>query len=196
MAKGDDFERDMCRYLSLWFTYHERDDIFWRNRLRKTIMSLDGKHQLGDVMAMDLVGVPFVGLFNVELKTGYSKTKKGKKVRNIPWDLLDLIDHASNKKGAFVIMDFWEQTRADAEMSKRMPMLIFSRDYHVPVVCVSYDVFSMIHGYAGSIFSKRLSLSFQGEGDLTETLAFYRADDFFGWLTPEIVKVMYNRKEE
>jgi len=30
MAKGGEFERDISRFLSRWWTYGERDDVFWR----------------------------------------------------------------------------------------------------------------------------------------------------------------------
>jgi len=208
MSKGDDFERDMCHYLSLWISNGEFSwplkkaadleekaypSIFWRNRTRRTILSPDGKHQLGDIMATDPIGHPFVKLFNVELKTGYSKTKRGKRVKNIPWDLLDLIDYAAGKVGSFVLLDFWEQTKNDAELSKRIPLLIFSRDYHVPVVCIANHMVNKINDLVGGFINDTLQFSPYG---LKRNLVFFRADDFFKWLTPEIVELLYNKESD
>ena len=194
MGKGDNFERDMCLYLSLWLTNGERNDVLWRNRLRRTVMSPDGKHQLGDVTATDPIGYPFINTFNIELKTGYSKTKAGKRTKNIPWDLLDVIDYTAKESGSFIILDFWKQTKMDAEMSKRIPMLIFSRDYHVPVVCMPSEDIEKLEDYCGSWErGKSLSLSFSVEekGEIDwEILVFLRADDFFKWFRPEIIELV------
>ena len=195
-GKGDSFERDMCRYLSLWLTSGKRDDVIWRNRLRKKHMSPDGRHQLGDIMAEGPEAYPFVNAFNVELKVGYSKTKRGKRTKNIPWDLLDLIDYNQKlkKDGGEVVLDFWKQTEGDAGMSNRIPLLIFKRDYHDPVVCVQSSLLYLIQSYVGILRETFIRCVFYDFG--WEDLNFIRADDFFDWLTPEIVEVMCNKRKE
>ena len=197
-GKGDNFERDMCRYLSLWLTHQERPDVLWRNRLRKTFLSPDGKHQLGDIMAERPEGYPFVSTFNVELKVGYSKSRKGKKIKNIPWDLLDMVDSnkrlGQNKDREELLLSFWTQTQRDAEISQRRPLLIFQRDYHVPVVCVEDSLLHLIQSYAGMLEGRSIRLVFWNNEEVD--LNFIRADGFFNWLTPEIVDVIYNKKKQ
>jgi len=189
MSKGGGFEREMCRYLSLWWTGGERDDVFWRNRTRATSKSPDARHQLGDIVAVDPVGAPLVSVYNIELKTGYSKTKKGKRVKNIPWDVLDIIDGKGGLESK-VLIQFWKQASTDADISGRRPMLIFKRDYHNPVVCMYKSGWNEIVDYCGppliSTIETNTSLLF-------EKLILAGIDDFFNWITPEFVTVLLGR---
>jgi hypothetical protein len=191
MSKGDNFERSVCRALSLWWTEGERDDVFWRNRTRITSDSPGALRQLGDLTATHTVGIPFIEVFNVELKTGYSKTKAGKKHKVIPWDLLDLIDG----KGK-IFLDFWEQTQTDAILSKRFPMLIFKRDYHNPVVVMRRTDMFILTGYQGPVPCVNLSVlnAYHKELDFGP-LDLYPFDKFFNWLRPGTIKLMSVQKQ-
>jgi hypothetical protein len=79
MAKGSQFERDICRQLSLWWTNGESDSVFWRTSNsggRATVRSRKGlktKNHYGDIMAVDPIGEPFLNFFTVELKRGYNR---------------------------------------------------------------------------------------------------------------------------
>ncbi len=189
--KGGGFEREQCRYLSLWWTGGERDDVFWRNRTRATSKSPDVRHQLGDIVAVDPVGAPFVSVFNVELKTGYSKTKKGKRVKNIPWDVLDIIDGKGDLETK-VLIQFWQQACRDAELSNRTPMLICKRDYHRPIVCVSKSDLHIFSDYCGGIAFPTIEVKILLPFDYSLVLAEREA--FFEWLTPNSVKVICKEK--
>jgi hypothetical protein len=148
----------------------------------------NAERQLGDVTATHTIALPFIEVFNVELKTGYSKTKAGKKHRIIPWDLLDLIDG----KGQ-TLLEFWEQTEEDAIRSERIPMLIFKRDYHTPVVCLfrkDIDELEDINGDCAVYPNLTLSL----DSFYTRTISLYNFSDFFEWLCPETVKLLCIQK--
>lgn len=79
MAKGGQFEREMCKYLSRWFSDGERDDLFWRSSNsggRATVRTRKGKttaNQYGDMQATDPAGQPLLDLCTVEMKRGYNK---------------------------------------------------------------------------------------------------------------------------
>lgn len=79
MAKGSQFERDICRELSLWWTAGESDAVFWRtptSGARATTRSKAGKstaNQYGDVIATDPIGQPLLDALTIELKRGYNK---------------------------------------------------------------------------------------------------------------------------
>lgn len=87
MAKGANFEREICRKLSEWWTYDTRDDIFWRSSQsggRATVRFRKGKGtagSYGDICALDPIGEPLLKVFTVELK-------RGEYVKH-PGDLLD-----------------------------------------------------------------------------------------------------------
>ena len=210
--KGQNFERDIARYLSLWWTDGNDADVFWRNKVRKTSKTPEAERQMGDLTTTKTIGLPFIEMFNIELKSGYSKTRlknlqkrneeankkraeKGKdpialSVRNTPWDLLEIID-SKQKDENFVILQFWNQCKTDAELSCRIPLLIFKRDYHEEVVVINTSDFDDIIDHIGNLFSKRLVLCLN---DNEIILTFYQPSDFFNWLRPEIVKLIHQRK--
>ena len=191
MGKGDDFERENCRYLSLWWTEGERDDIFWRNRVKVTSKTPKAEKQLGDITATHTLGLPLIEIFNIEVKTGYSKTKSGKRTRNVPWDILDIIDSTS-PKGAKVFVEFWKQTIEDAQLSGRIPMLIFKRDFHVPVVAMYYLDLSKLEHYSGySTINQVILADKDCQGNF---IHLFRRDDFFTWLNPDAVKLLHKDK--
>lgn len=74
--KGSDFEREVCKRFSLWWTGNRRDDIFWRSQAsgaRATQRA--GKRtagQYGDITASDPSGNPLIDLITIEIKRGYS----------------------------------------------------------------------------------------------------------------------------
>ena len=80
--KGSNFEREICKKLSLWWTKDTapRDDIFWRTQTsgaRATTRSKQGKEtfgQYGDVQAVDPIGQPLMDILTIELKRGYSRS--------------------------------------------------------------------------------------------------------------------------
>jgi hypothetical protein len=186
-GKGQGFERQICRALSLWWTYGKDADVFWRNRTRSTKASPDAKHQCGDIVALKAIGAPLVERFNIEVKTGYSKTKNGKRTKNIPWDLLDVLD--GKKDGRKTLLEFWSQCVEDAVLSKRHPMLIFKRDYHGPVVCLDSYVVSQFEECAGRMGTEDLRYR-QMNGVCSVVLIFFRLDDFLKWIDPKTIFIL------
>ena len=73
-VKGGQFEREVCKNLSLWISEGKRDDIFWRSAMsggRATIGAQKGinrKSQAGDISAVDQAGQKFIDNFYVECK--------------------------------------------------------------------------------------------------------------------------------
>ena len=78
MGKGDGFERDNDRALSLWWSNGKDEDIFWRTSgsgSRATARMKKGKTanlHAGDVTAINPIGKTLEDLFLIEQKTGYS----------------------------------------------------------------------------------------------------------------------------
>ena len=78
MGKGQDFEREFCKLLSLWISNGLEDDHFWRTSgsgARATVRrkkGMDTKHQKGDVAPVTEFAKKFLTDNDViELKTGY-----------------------------------------------------------------------------------------------------------------------------
>lgn len=98
MAKGSEFERKICKRLSLWWTNEEKSDVFWRTSTsgaRAKTRSKVGQStfgQYGDIQATDPVGQPLIDMFTFELKIGYKHSSvadvldKGPKAAQQNWE--------------------------------------------------------------------------------------------------------------
>ena len=189
MGKGEGFEREVSRMLSLWWTQdmdHPRDDIFWRNRLRRTTKTPNTEAQLGDIKADDPIGAPLTELFNIELKTGYSANKS----KHIPWDILDGIDYTERKQRKeeyqSKLMVFWTQCLRDSQISGRIPWLIFKRDYHVPISVIKRSTFNNIEKWQGNYNAPNIIYK-TNDNDLS----LFRLEKFLDWLQPQTIRQLY-----
>lgn len=81
--KGNGFEREMCRKLSLWWSNGERDDLLWRSSNsggRATMRSKKKKTttgHYGDIAACDPCIQPLLDLCVIETKKGYDHATIG-----------------------------------------------------------------------------------------------------------------------
>lgn len=126
-AKGSDFEREMCKRLSLWWTGGDSDQVFWRN---SGFLARGPKgcveHQFGDMHAIDERGQLLVKQVNVEFK--FYKDLR----------ILDIIDKPD--KMHVTLLDHWRQCVDDAEKSGREPMLVAKRNFAEPFVVCLHDL--------------------------------------------------------
>lgn len=134
--KGSQFEREICKLFSLWWTKGKRDDVFWRTSNsggRATVRSRQGRQtfgQCGDIQATDPIGQPFIDQFSIELKRGYPGT-------NIA-TLLDKPDGAAIQP----FEKFIEQAIVDHKKAKSHSwLLIVKRDRRKPIVYMPWKVF-------------------------------------------------------
>lgn len=108
MSKGSNFERELCKQISLWWSDGASDAVFWRTSNsggRATVRGRKGKqttNQAGDLCAIDPVGQPFVKAITTEIKRGYSKHT-----------LADLLD-----KPASAALQVYEEWIMQAEQSQ------------------------------------------------------------------------------
>ncbi len=78
--KGNSFERQICKQLSLWWTENKSEDIFWRTASSGAMANIRSKKcqktfgQYGDIQAINPIGQPLIDLGTIELKRGYSKS--------------------------------------------------------------------------------------------------------------------------
>ena len=143
--KGSEFEREISRRLSLWWTQdlpEPRDDIFWRTSGSGARATTRGKalkrtaYEYGDITCRDPIGKPLIDLFLIETKRGYSDGA----------DLLDLL----NPKKETYILDWWR--KADKEMrqaGRRNKLIILSRNRRKTVVFFDLDFLNLWEMYSG-----------------------------------------------
>ena len=117
--KGSQFEREICKKLSLWVSEGKRDDLYWRSAMsggRATVRSKVGKqtiNQLGDITAIDPLGFPLTDKFVIECKNykslGWESFVYGRGFIWEIWTILEIISDNNNRK-PFLIL---KQNRKD-----------------------------------------------------------------------------------
>ena len=140
MAKGSQFEREICRDLSRWWTQNEdRDDVFWRSSNsggRATVRGRKGKRthgQAGDIAATDPIGEPLLQLLTIEAKRGYSTQT-----------IADLIDRP--RKAAQQTWESWIQQAHEAHVlsDSFSWMIVAQRDRRERIILIDDEVWTEI----------------------------------------------------
>jgi hypothetical protein len=112
-TKGADFERLVCKELSLWFSEGKTNSLFWRSSQsggRATTLQKKGENlsiQAGDVAAIDSAGESFIELFFIECKR-YKKL-------NLDTLFYDMVGE---------IGPMWDKCKQQAAQYGKFPMLI------------------------------------------------------------------------
>ena len=125
--KGSQFEREVCKALSLWVTNGKRGDVFWRSAMsggRATMFS--DVRQCGDICAVAPEGVPLTDHYFIECKA-----------------YRDLQIERWLVTGRGKLADFWQETKDQAKIHKREPLLIF-RQNGLPIMFLSFKQYSSI----------------------------------------------------
>ena len=116
-AKGSSYERDIAKKLSKWSNIN----------IRRSPQS-GGWNQRGDLTPVnpeDMVKWPF----NFELKK-----RQG-------WRLSELLTYKNRQTG---ILSWWDQSLKDAKVSKKIPVLVFSKNFDNDYVCIEKVVFKKL----------------------------------------------------
>ena len=126
--KGGNFEREICRKLSLWLSANKRDDLFWRSSLsggRATVAFKKGKQNLtqcGDISSIHPDGNVLTDPYLISCKF-YSDLK-------IEGAVL------GNKGG---ISQFWEECVMEAKRYNKKPILIAKQNNTKPFIGLSLE---------------------------------------------------------
>tara|TARA_R100001530_G_scaffold1886_1_gene3229 strand:- start:10006 stop:10530 length:525 start_codon:yes stop_codon:yes gene_type:complete len=129
-AKGAEFERWVCKQLSLAISNNKRDDIFWRSAMsggRATIKFKKGEEniaQVGDISGIDSIGSKFLERYVIECK----------RYRIVH---LESLFYGKPKKDS--VLEFWKQVEKDADNCNKEPILIVKENGKDPLVFVEDD---------------------------------------------------------
>jgi len=134
-SKGGAYEREMCRFLSLWWTGGKREDVFWRTACsgaRATIRSKVNKKTFGsygDIAVVDPIGLPLVHAFTVELKRGYPSSTA-----------VDILDSQNSR-----YLDWFKKAEATSTLAgSRSWLLIHKRDRRDALIFIPFLVFRLL----------------------------------------------------
>jgi len=211
MGKGQDFERDTCKKLSLWYSNGEREDYFWRtagsgaratSRFKKAKST---ENSAGDVGYLDISGKPFIDYFMLELKRGFTKKrrknyekikaaiaindsenkalKRAVKENNSKGiDVLDFID----SNGSVLLDEWWNKAEKECIQAGRKEVLfIFKRDGKKPCVMMHQLFFATLC----AVFDEGTELIM-----IHNKYVIISLDRFLEWVTADILKEMIRPK--
>jgi len=175
-GKGNNFERVICKAISMWFTNQERDDVFWRTDCsggRAKVRFKVGKStfgQYGDIQASDPIGQPLINCVTIEVKCGYGD-----------WSFANLLDKKTIKSHPFP--KFLEQVKTDQANAKTpWYFLITKKDRCKPLITISKVLFNALYMSFGS--PSAFEVNFMRLNYNTEILIIMALDDFFHWADP------------
>ena len=192
-SKGSAFEREICKRLSLWWTYEDRDDVFWRTQAsggRATIRFRRGKGthgQFGDIQAVDPIGKPLTDLLSLELKRGYSGTS-----------FADLIDTPARCLANQTWMKFFAQAREEgARSGAKHWALVSRRNKKEAMIFIPLRLFNLLRNRWPECWESRplpcVMLSFGGGalGVKIEAVGMM-LESFFERVSPDQIKHLAN----
>ncbi|HWY34910.1 MAG TPA: hypothetical protein VNX68_09700 [Nitrosopumilaceae archaeon] len=117
-AKGSQFERDVCKKLSLWISDGKNENLLWRSAMsggRSTVMNKSGKtnkEQAGDISATGREGHDLIDKFYIECKN----------YKDLGIDRF--LINESCKLGKF-----WNEACKAAYKNEKQPMLIVKQNF-------------------------------------------------------------------
>lgn len=142
-GKGAEFERKICKVLSLWWSNNKRDDIFWRTsqsggratERKKKGLRTAGSY--GDMAAIHESGKDFEKTFLIEFKKGYNK------------DIGALLLVDGKQKEPALLYWWLKNEKIKAESNRRYGLLIFQRDRRHPCIMMDENLFGQLEQYTG-----------------------------------------------
>jgi hypothetical protein len=120
-SKGGEFERQVCKYLSLWWSSGEFDDLFWRSSQsggRATTRAKKNKRTVnhaGDISPTHSSGEGLTDYILFECKTGYK-------------DKVDALKYIDSEGQSNLLHEWWRKASKECRKAFRIePMLIIKR---------------------------------------------------------------------
>lgn len=197
MAKGANFERQIAKQLSLWYSKGKRDDIFWRTAIsggRATTRMKQGKqtaNSAGDLGFLHHSGKPFIDMCVVEIKRGYNskKTSPGAQI-----SILSLLD-ASSRKREPILFRWWDKAEAERiAHGRKYSLLLFRRDRHNACICMNKNVFDTIESRSKKPFMFPHNGTWVHVQMRGHNLKILLLEDFLAWCKPEMFFRTVNRR--
>jgi Holliday junction resolvase len=169
--KGSGFERDVCKFLTVWATGKAKPYVFWRSPSSGGLATISNTtNTCGDIIAIRPEGEPLIQIFSLEIKTGYLGA--------------DPLKHLKKTKNE-TIKSFWEQCIRDSRMDNKSGMLIFRKKGSKPVVGIEGDIFEKLKTKLSGINQLILCYS----NDLPD-LVLMDMEDFFNIVDSKVIVSM------
>lgn len=135
--KGNSFEREVSKLLSLFLSEGKEDDLLYRTAssgARYTSRKQRGKetrNQNGDITSINPKADDFINSVNIEVKH----------YKDI--GLWSLFTGSSSSS----ILEFWKQVKRDSELTSKLPMLIVKQNYKPILFLTNETMYNILIGY-------------------------------------------------
>ena len=162
--KGAQFERDVCRMLSLALSNNYRDDIFWRSAMSggRATIGAGRENQVGDISSVGAEGFALTDNFVIECK----------RYKNLDLDRFLVLNDGK-------LFDFWMRLWELSVNSKRHPLLIFQENRRPMLGLTTGEGEKKLSGIIGSSYEIILTCFGMRDpclqaGSLYSVLRFYK----------------------
>lgn len=130
-AKGSEFERSICKRLSLWLTGKEKPVVFWRSPASGGLGTIKTAENVsGDIVSISDVSKWVCEKFSIECKNGYPSA--------------DLFKHIKNNIKNDEIEQFWEQCIRDSRTENKHGILVFKKKGNQPIIGIEKSVYGQL----------------------------------------------------
>jgi hypothetical protein len=176
--KGSQYERDISRQLSLWWSEGKEDDWFWRTDTsggRATTRAKSGKstaNAVGDLSARTEEGSILLREYVIEVKRGYNDL-----------EILPLLDKDKVMSNNFVV--WWKKLTHEGVLTQRKPLLIFKRDRAHACIIMSPTTFMEFEALFDDFCFIGNMIKFPC---FDRTLVMMRLEDFLRWAKVKVLK--------
>lgn len=198
-AKGGEWERELSKLLSLWWTHGERDDTIWRTHgsgSRATTRSKKGLGTLGaagDFMATDPITEPLFAYWLAEAKRGYKLAGDNSAAINLLYWLDKQPAHNDP-----LLYKWWLKADREREIHQRHEaVIIFRRTAKMPVIMMRAEHFGDMHHYNGPFPGVSVDIRYPGHHNLWSKplpcFTFILLQTFFHWCPPETIKLLLEK---
>jgi len=119
-SKGNTFERDMSRMLSLWWTNGKRDDAIWRSASSGALTTVGKGRYLahtGDFAATDAEAAPLFDKVIIEAKRGYNR-----------YSMQDLLDIPEDAARSNPVWEMFKKLAGACNEQEKVGLLLWKRD--------------------------------------------------------------------
>lgn len=198
--KGSQFEREICKVLSLWWSDQERDDLFWRtpgSGARATVRRKQGKQTTdatADLMATHKSAKPLTKSCLFEMKRGYSdkhkivKNKKTKKlsVRKVSYGLevLSILDKKPQHKDP-ILLQWWKKVEEERIATRRKySFIIFRRDAKESCIVMDEVTYKFLWVRNGYNTYREIRIKYDIIDQLSP-LVIMKLEEFLCWCNPK-----------
>ena len=197
MPKGGEWERDLSRALSLWWTEGDRNDLVWRTAgsgARATARSKTGQGTAGgagDLMATHPDAAPLFQYWLIEAKRGYARTEPNKSINVLYW-----LDRPVGTKVP-KLYSWWVKAEAERAQHNRCETAIFfRRTGKRACVLMRMGAFAELGAFNGEYRGTVLDIRPGWEGAQKTPLVIVDMEGFFAWCPPETIRLIVEQRAQ